>query len=58
MLGKIYNWFTEGFDTHDLREAADLLRTLVNRASRHLTTNGLNLRFTMNFGFNRIFLRL
>lgn len=28
LLEGIYNWFTEGFDTFDLREAADLLRTL------------------------------
>jgi len=29
MLEEIYNWFTEGFETHDLQEAANLLRTLV-----------------------------
>jgi hypothetical protein len=29
MLAKIYNWFTEGFDTTDLREAKVLLDELV-----------------------------
>ncbi len=28
MLGKIYNWFTEGFDTKDLQEAKALLQEL------------------------------
>ncbi len=29
MLGEIYNWFTEGFDTADLKEARALLDSLV-----------------------------
>jgi predicted ATPase len=28
MLGEIYNWFTEGFDTRDLQEARQLLDEL------------------------------
>ena len=28
LLGPIYGWFTEGFDTHDLRVARDLLDSL------------------------------
>ncbi len=28
LLGEIYAWFTEGFDTADLREAASLLEEL------------------------------
>jgi predicted metalloprotease len=28
MLAEIYNWFTEGFDTGDLREAKVLLQEL------------------------------
>jgi adenylate cyclase len=28
MLSEIYNWFTEGFDTKDLKEAKALLDTL------------------------------
>jgi hypothetical protein len=28
ILVKIYNWFTEGFDTKDLQEAKQLLDTL------------------------------
>jgi predicted ATPase len=28
VLTKVYNWFTEGFDTHDLKEAHTLLVTL------------------------------
>jgi predicted ATPase len=28
MLGEIYNWFTEGFDTADLKEAKALLDEL------------------------------
>jgi hypothetical protein len=28
MLSKIYNWFTEGFDTKDLQEAKELLESL------------------------------
>jgi hypothetical protein len=28
MLAKIYNWFTEGFDTADLKEAKVLLEGL------------------------------
>jgi predicted ATPase len=30
MLAEIYNWFTEGFDTHDLKEAKSLLDDLSN----------------------------
>jgi predicted ATPase len=29
MLSKIYNWFTEGFDTKDLQEAKTLIKELV-----------------------------
>ena len=28
MLSKVYNWFTEGFDTKDLQEAKALLESL------------------------------
>ena len=28
VLGEIYNWFTEGFDTVDLKEAKTLLNEL------------------------------
>jgi len=28
MLVEIYDWFTEGFDTHDLKEAKQLLNEL------------------------------
>jgi len=28
LLAEIYSWFTEGFDTQDLREAKALLATL------------------------------
>ena len=28
MLAEIYNWFTEGFDTRDLKEAKELLDEL------------------------------
>jgi hypothetical protein len=28
MLAQIYNWFTEGFDTRDLKEAKALLEEL------------------------------
>jgi hypothetical protein len=28
MLAEIYNWFTEGFDTADLKDAKDLLEEL------------------------------
>jgi hypothetical protein len=28
MLARVYNWFTEGFDTADLREAKALLEKL------------------------------
>ena len=30
MLAGIYNWFTEGFDTADLKDAKALLDELVN----------------------------
>jgi len=30
MLADIYNWFTEGFDTADLKDARALLDELVN----------------------------
>ena len=30
MLADIYNWFTEGFDTADLKEAKALLEELRN----------------------------
>ena len=45
MLTEIYDWFTEGFDTPDLREARALLETLshwhnsVTNPSTQLTTN-------------------
>ena len=29
MLGEIYGWFTEGFDTADLKEAKGLLEELM-----------------------------
>ena len=31
MLGQIYNWFTEGFDTIDLKQAKALLEELSGR---------------------------
>jgi hypothetical protein len=31
MLSEIYNWFTEGFDTPDLKEAKALLAALSHR---------------------------
>jgi predicted ATPase len=30
LLAPVYNWFTEGFDTRDLREAKALLDELVS----------------------------
>ena len=30
MLAKVYNWFTEGFDTPDLKDAKALLDELAN----------------------------
>jgi predicted ATPase len=30
MLAKIYGWFTEGFDTADLKDAKELLEDLSN----------------------------
>ena len=30
MLAEIYNWFTEGFDTADLKEAKTLLDEISN----------------------------
>jgi hypothetical protein len=32
MLGDIYNWFTEGFDTADLQEAKQLLNELAQES--------------------------
>jgi len=32
MLAEIYNWFTEGFDTADLKDAKALLDELKQRA--------------------------
>jgi len=34
MLAEIYGWFTEGFDTADLREAKTLLEELEGQATR------------------------
>ena len=31
MLSEIYNWFTEGFDTQDLKDAKALLDSLASR---------------------------
>jgi len=28
LLAPIYNWFTEGFDTHDLKQAKALLESV------------------------------
>jgi predicted ATPase len=40
LLADIYNWFTEGFDTADLRDAKALLDELeVERASRSAVTS-------------------
>ncbi len=33
MLSEIYNWFTEGFDTADLKDAKTLLEELVRSES-------------------------
>jgi hypothetical protein len=33
MLGPIYNWFTEGFDTLDLKEAKALLDELAGKVT-------------------------
>ena len=33
MLAEIYNWFTEGFDTADLKEARVLLQELEDESS-------------------------
>ena len=30
LLAPVYGWFSEGFDTHDLREAKDLLGELTS----------------------------
>ena len=30
LLAPVYDWFTEGFDTHDLKEAKTLLNTLAS----------------------------
>jgi len=30
MLAEIYNWFSEGFDTHDLKDTRALLDELSN----------------------------
>ena len=30
LLASVYGWFTEGFDTHDLKEAKTLLDTLAS----------------------------
>jgi class 3 adenylate cyclase len=38
MLAEIYNWFTEGFDTADLKDAKALLEELRNRPT--VTTSG------------------
>ena len=34
MLAEIYNWFTEGFDTVDLKEAKALLEELGGTGAR------------------------
>jgi hypothetical protein len=34
MLAEIYGWFTEGFDTADLKEANSLLEELGNNGAR------------------------
>jgi adenylate cyclase len=33
MLSDVYNWFTEGFDTADLKDAKALLNELSSRQS-------------------------
>ena len=35
MLQEIYAWFTEGFDTADLKEAKELLKRYRGRAFTH-----------------------
>jgi hypothetical protein len=38
MLAEIYNWFTEGFDTADLKDAKALLDQLIRSGSRAEST--------------------
>lgn len=38
LLGEIYSWFTEGFDTVDLKDARRLLDELVSSGSMRLMT--------------------
>lgn len=35
MLADIYSWFTEGFDTADLKEAKELLEQLIGSNKRN-----------------------
>jgi len=44
MLSKIYNWFTEGFDTADLKEAKILLEKLEKDPTAPADPNGPSLR--------------
>lgn len=39
MLSEIYNWFTEGFDTADLKEAKALLDDAFDWSSRRTQKN-------------------
>src|SRR5262245_9386959 len=39
LLAEVYDWFTEGFDTTDLREAQALLAALVKRDRRLLESS-------------------
>ena len=40
-LATVYGWFTEGFDTLDLKEAKALLDELAAQETTHCTLEGL-----------------
>ena len=41
MLGEIYGWFTEGFDTPDLREVRALLEEFVEDNEQGMVVNNV-----------------
>jgi hypothetical protein len=44
LLAPIYGWFTEGFDTKDLEDAAALLRELAPAYGHPLRSSSMRLR--------------
>jgi hypothetical protein len=49
LLAPVYGWFTEGFDTRDLKEAKALLEELASKGVRSSACDSVNQRQQASF---------